>query len=192
MDGNKGTQKGHPYISQNDRESHLKMENDSAGVLSIEQLRYLVRLLDRSDVSELEIKNSGEGTRLVLRKAKALESNGQHPSDVLNAQFIDFPAQAQSLAPATAAPEETRHHLSAHLVGIFHRWAKPRGGALVAVGDRVKVGQLVATIESLNVINDVESPIAGRVIEILVQEGQPVEYGQYLMLVDSAGEEEGA
>jgi biotin carboxyl carrier protein len=51
------------------------------------------------------------------------------------------------------------------------------------------VGQLVATIESLNVINEVESPVAGSVVEILVQEGQPVEYGQHLVVIDSAAEE---
>jgi len=55
----------------------------------------------------------------------------------------------------------------------------------------VKEGQLVATIESLNVINDVESPVAGRVVEILTQEGQPVEYGQKLMVIDSSTEGEG-
>ena len=192
MDRNKGTPKRHSYISQNDRESPLNMENESSGGLSIEHLRHLVRLLDRSDVSELEVTRTEEGTRLVLRKAKAPESNGQHPSGTLNAQFIDYHALAQSPTPPAVPSEETRHHISAHLVGIFHRWARPRGGALVAVGDRVKVGQLVATIESLNVINEVESPFAGRVVEILVQEGQPVEFGQHLMLIDSAEGEEGA
>jgi acetyl-CoA carboxylase biotin carboxyl carrier protein len=88
-------------------------------------------------------------------------------------------------------PAETRHYITSHLVGVFHSWAKPRGGALVAVGDHVKVGQLVATIESLNVINDVESPFAGRVVEMLVQEGQSVEYGQKLMVIDISTEEEG-
>ena len=55
----------------------------------------------------------------------------------------------------------------------------------MAVGDRVKAGQLVATIQSLNVLNEVESPIAGRVTELLVQDGQAVEYGQPLMVIDN-------
>jgi acetyl-CoA carboxylase biotin carboxyl carrier protein len=77
------------------------------------------------------------------------------------------------------------HKVLAPLVGTFHTWAKPKGGALVAVGDRVKAGQLVGTIESLNVLNEVETTVAGHVVEILVQEGQPVEYGQALMTIDS-------
>ena len=145
----------------------------SASVISIEQLRHLVRLLDRSDVSELELRRTAEGTRLVLRKVKAPEGS-------------DRPTQ---LAPAAgnAAPEETEHKVVAPLVGIFHVWARPKGGAVVAVGDRVKAGQLVGTIESLNVLTEVETSVAGRVAEILVQDGQPVEYGQWLITIDTGG-----
>jgi len=84
------------------------------------------------------------------------------------------------------------HSVVAPLVGVFHSATKPRGKALVAVGDHVKAGQHLAAIESLNVINEVEAPVAGRVVEILVQEGQPVEYGQPLMTIDGDQGEEGA
>jgi biotin carboxyl carrier protein len=87
--------------------------------------------------------------------------------------------------PLQEVPDKIEHKVLAPLVGTFHTWAKPRGGALVAVGDRVKAGQLVGTIESLNVLNEVETTVAGHVVEILVQEGQPVEYGQVLMIIDS-------
>jgi acetyl-CoA carboxylase biotin carboxyl carrier protein len=148
-----------------------------AKVMSIEQLRRLVRLLDNSDVSELELKRPGEGTHLVLRKAKASESD-VHP---VKRQYV--PALVN--VPAAEVPDKTEHKVLAPLVGTFHTWAKPKGGALVAVGDRVKAGQLVGTIESLNVLTEVETTVAGHVVEIHVQEGQPVEYGQVLMTIDS-------
>ena len=153
-------------------------EEAAAGLIKIEQLERLVRLLDRSDVSELEVKYPGSvgPTRLVLRKAKAPENSEQQ----VGAQFI---MSSTGTTPPPAV--ETKHTIVAPLVGTFHTWAKPKGGALVAVGDYVKAGQLVATIQSLNVINEVESTVAGWVIEILVQEGQPVEYGQSLMVIDS-------
>lgn len=160
---------------------NLSQENNAASVISIEQLQHLVRLLDSSDVSELELRRAVEGTRLVLRKMQAPESSDDH----VEAQYV---SSASSDAPE-AKPEETEHEVVAPLVGIFHVWAKPKGGALVAVGDHIKEGQLVGTIESLNVLNEVESPVAGRVIEILVQDGQPVEYGQLLMTIDSSAEE---
>ena len=157
-------------------------EVGAASVISVEQLQRLVRLLDNSDVSELELKRAEEGTRLVLRKVKASTSSGMSNSQ-------------DGLAPVTSnlvAPLETKKEILAPLVGVFHTWAKPKGGALVAVGDRVKQGQLVATIETLNILNEVESPAAGHVVEILVQEGQAVEYGQALMTIDTSRGAEGA
>lgn len=157
-------------------ESKSKGEDDSGETISIEQLRHLVRLLDKSDISEIEVKRAEEGTRLVLRKASTSEG-----SDL---QILAAPVAA----PEATAPAETKHTVTAPLVGIFHSWAKPRGKPLVAVGDHVKVGQLLGTIQSLNVINEVESLVAGRVAEILIQDGQAVEYGQQLMIIDSAEE----
>lgn len=144
--------------------------------IDMKQLRHLVQLLDTSDVSEIEVKRANEGTRLLLRKASASEG------------FRSLDAALIVEEEAEAAAPNARITISAPLVGIFHSWAKPRGGALVTVGDRIKAKQLVATIQSLNVMNDVESTIAGRVVEILVQDGQAVEYGQPLMVIDSAEE----
>jgi len=156
----------------------LSQDDTTANVMSVEQLQHLVRLLDNSDVSELELRRAGEGIHLVLRKVKAPESN----DNVIEGQFVPPAINV----PPTEAPEETEHKVLASLVGTFHTWAKPKGGALVAVGDRVKAGQLVGTIESLNVLNEVETAATGHVVEIFVQEGQPVEYGQLLMTIDSS------
>jgi len=168
MDGNRHSSNSVEALSQ---EEQQETEN-----ISIEQLQHLVYLLDQSDVSEIEVKRADAGMRLVLRKAKATES--------VALQL----AEPSSVNGEVPAPAETKQNVVAPLVGIFHTWAKPRGRSLVAVGDRIKVGQLVGTIQSLNVINEVESSIAGRVAEILVQDGQPVEYGQPLMVIETAEE----
>ncbi|HVB60628.1 MAG TPA: biotin/lipoyl-containing protein [Ktedonobacteraceae bacterium] len=182
MDGSKPSQEEHHRAAQ-----HGRLSNTENGLTSLDQLRHLVHLLDQSDVSELELKQPGEGTRLILRKITAPSGSGMFMSGTALAS----PAQDGEQLSA-AAPEETRSFVSAHLVGIFHHWARPKGGILVAVGNHVKVGQLVATIESLDIINEVESPIAGKVVEILVQEGQPVEYGQHLLALEPVGNEEEA
>lgn len=157
--------------------SNESRDASATNVMSIEQLQRLIRLLDNSDVSELELKRPGEGTHLVLRKIMAPASN-EHPAE---RPFV----QAPHNVPAVVEPDKTEHKVLAPLVGTFHAWAKPKGGALVAVGDRVKAGQLVGTIESLNVLNEVETTVAGHVLEIFVQDGQSVEYGQVLMTIDS-------
>lgn len=164
--------------SYNDVE--VASNGDGPDLVSIEQLRHLVRLLDRSDVSEVEVKRIEEGTHLVLRKAVASDAQA-----LLSAQIVPQKTEETSVPPVT---ENKFHTIVAPLVGIFHPWAKPRGKALVAVGDRVKAGQLVGSIQALNVIYEVEASASGVVVEILVQNGQPVEYGQQLLLIDSSQE----
>lgn len=155
-----------------------------AEVMSIAQIQGLVHLLDRSDVSELEIKRASEGVHLVLRKTKAQEGV------VLTGEVVSA-TSGEGEASSEGEDGANRHAVVAPLVGVFHPWLKPRGGTLVAVGDRVKVGQLVGTIESLNVFNEVETAVAGRVVEIHVQDGQPVEYGQTLVTIEIGEAEEG-
>lgn len=154
-----------------------------AEVMSVAQIQGLVRLLDRSDVSELEVKRVDEGVHLVLRKARAQEGA------VLVSEVVAA-APAEGSATGENAENANRHNIVSSLVGVFHPWLKPRGGTLIAVGDRVKAGQLVGTIESLNVFNEVEAAVAGRVVEIHAQDGQPVEYGQVLVTIEIAEAEE--
>ena len=177
-------------MAGNDYEFPYKLEKEqdaatSHSVISIEQLQRLVRALDNSDISELELQRESDGVYLALRKAKAGEIHVLPEGALVAAASngLAMPSVADAPAPKE---KETRHKIVAPLVGTFHVWAKPRGGTLVAVGDRVKAGQLVGTIQSLNVLNEVETSVEGRVIEVHVQDGQPVEYGQVLMTIDTA------
>ena len=174
----------HPPSFNGDSLFETDEEADAAAGIEIEQLRDLVRLLDQSEVSELEVKQANGRSRLVLRKARAPEGSAQQ----LATSLPQIPVVTQTQEEQPAGPKETKHTVIAPLVGVFHTWAKPKGKSLVAIGDQVKVGQLVGTIQSLNVINEVESGIAGRVAEIFVQEGQPVEYGQPLMMIEHVEE----
>ncbi len=167
--------------------SEVQQASEEAGqvvdVMSIAQIQGLVRLLDRSDISELEIKQASEGVHLVLRKVKAQDGTALVGE-------VEASAFTEGSAADEAGADAQHHPVVAPLVGIFHPWLKPRGGTLVAVGDRVKAGQLVGTIESLNVFNEVESSVAGRVVEIHAQDGQPVEYGQVLVTIEAVEAEE--
>jgi acetyl-CoA carboxylase biotin carboxyl carrier protein len=140
--------------------------------ITVEQLQYLVRMLDKTDVSELEVKDAQKKACLVLRKAKPVKSN-------------EIPLVTSQLPEEdTSSTEQTPYTLTAPLVGIFHLWSLSKERLLVKVGDRIKERQHVGVIQSLNVANEVESPVAGSVIEILAHDGQLVEYGQPLMIID--------
>ncbi len=165
MDGNRQ----YPY----DIEPFSNDEHDER--ISVSQLKHLVHLLDMSDVSEIEVKRAEEGMHLVLRKASGQPGENTYQGQSVSAEPITTPA-------------ETRHTITSSLVGIYHPWSKPNGKQRISVGERVKVGQLVGMIQSLNVINEVETPFAGRITEIFVQDGQAVEYGQQLVIIDSSEE----
>lgn len=171
-------------MDSNRRHSH---DNDAPSVerVSTAQLQHLVRLLDESDVSEIEVKRPQQHMRLVLRKVKANTQQQATGDYQVVASSLNG---AASTAHESSAAVDPKHTVTAPLVGIFHSWAKPKGKPVVAVGDHVKVGQIVGTIQSLNVISEVESPVAGRVEELLVQDGQPVEYGQHLVVIDMSEE----
>jgi acetyl-CoA carboxylase biotin carboxyl carrier protein len=172
MDGNRQR----PYELEVDSSE----ENGTAERVSVKELQHLVHLLDGSDVSEIEVKCADTGMHLVLRKAKANQQAGAGDYQMVTATGTG--------STVVTAPVEKKHTVTASLVGIFHSWVKPKTPPLINVGDRVKVGQALGTIQSLNVLNEVESLVAGRIIEIFVQDGQPVEYGQPLMTIDSSEE----
>lgn len=153
-------------------------------VVSMAQIKGLVRLLDRSDVAELEVRCASEDVHLVLRKIKAVEIVGGEGAST-------YVAASDGVVPASE-PEAAahQHQIVAPLVGVFHPWLKPHGSNLAKVGESVKAGQLIGSIESLNVFNEIEATVAGQIVEVHVQDGQPVEYGQVLLTIESLGEEE--
>lgn len=173
----------YPHSSNANNSVSINEENKAVERVSIEQLRRLVRMLDESDVSEISIERADEGMRLVMRKAQAQDGGIQGAAAYQWAEGSE-----EELLSSEIEAGETRHTITASLVGIFHSWAKPKGKSLVAVGDLVKIGQRVGTLQSLNVMNEIETTIAGRIVEILVEEGQAVEYGQQLMVIDSSEE----
>ncbi len=95
-------------------------------------------------------------------------------------------AEADELAARGPASENEKAFVEVRspLVGVFRSSMKEHGKPLVSTDETVRQGQVVAAIEALNVLNEVEAPTAGRVKEVLVEDGQPVEYGQPLLLVE--------
>ena len=165
------------------------MPIDPGASISVDQVRRLIQMMDTSDVHELTIERESEGLRLTLRKptpvvgaASFVAAAGQEAPAFAPAQEAE-PMESAEAAPAT---QETVQKVTATLVGIFRVSLKRGSKAAVAVGDQVRVGQIMGAIEALNVMNEVETPVAGRVTEIIVKDGQPVEYGQHLMTIDAS------
>ena len=145
--------------------------------LNIAEIRQLITLMSGSDIDEIEIEQGTDGVKLALRKAAPVYSGSSDDFDEEADDGIDGASHAD-----TAADNEVT--IGAPLVGIFRTSMKPGGKALVQPGDIVRQGQIIAAIEALNVLNEVEATESGRVSEVLVSSGQPVEYGQPLMVIE--------
>ena len=160
--------------------SHM-LETPSRGTpgvhLSVATVRQLIGLMNASDLSEIVVEQPAQGVRLVLRHTVA-------PAEELAAGPL--PAEP----PPSALPAPAPLTITAPLVGAFFPALNPSHKPLVAVGDVVREGQVVAGIESLRVMNEVMAPVAGRITKIAVARGKLVEYGQTLMELEPVDESE--
>jgi len=147
---------------------------DEAEYIAADQLRHLVHLIDQSDVAELEVTYAAKKMRLVLRKAKALAI-----SDITQSEILPMREEIAK------SPQQQEQHCTvrAQLVGTFQCWSKSKDKPLVSIGDVIKEGQHVGVVRSLDIPNEIEAPVTGRILDILVQDGELVEYGQPLMTV---------
>jgi acetyl-CoA carboxylase biotin carboxyl carrier protein len=146
---------------------------DAAG-LSVEQV---VELAVRHNLAEIEVEADGTRIRVVREHAP-----GAVAPRVEAAPTIAAPLQQ----PGAEAVESTAHLLTieAPMVGTFYRAPKPDAPPFVAEGDMVKEGQVVCIVEAMKLMNEIESKVAGRIAKIVVENGQPVEFGQPLFVVD--------
>lgn len=159
--------------------------------LTIEQVRRLIQMVENSDVHELTVER--EGVKLTLRKPTPIIAPGAGMVATIaqNGQSASPTEEAVSETPAESArPAEPEHlqKITAHLVGVFRTSTRRGAKAAVSVGEKVRPAQVLAAIEALNVMNEVEAPVAGVITEIVVKEGQPVEYGQHVMTIDTSAE----
>jgi acetyl-CoA carboxylase biotin carboxyl carrier protein len=111
------------------------------------------------------------------------------PAYVASAPVATPPAASpEPAAPAPAAPAaENLHKIKSPIVGTFYAGSSPEAGPFVKVGDRVEAGQTVCIIEAMKLMNEIEADISGEVAQILVENGQPVEYGEPLFELRPAG-----
>jgi acetyl-CoA carboxylase biotin carboxyl carrier protein len=153
--------------------------------MDLRKLKTLIDLVSESGISELEV-TEGEGKVRIVKNAPPVYV--QQAPTYAAPQFaqpapVDAPAGATGApaAPAAAAPQG--HVVTSPMVGTFYRAPSPGADPFVQVGDTVKEGQTICIIEAMKLLNEIESDKSGVVKEILVENGQAVEYGQPLFVV---------
>lgn len=159
--------------------------------LSFNELRELVDVLNQTDIAELKLKSSE--FELTLRKPSALQPNVVMSAAAAPAVSMGMPASAAPAAPSSepAAPvapviDPSLVEITAPMVGTFYRSPAPEEAMFVEVGDRIQSGQTVCIIEAMKLMNELEAEVSGEIVAILVENAEPVEFGQALMRVRPA------
>ena len=151
--------------------------------MDLRKLKTLIDLVSESNVSELEITEADGKVRIVKAGAAPIVMHTVAAPAVAAAPAAAAPA-APAAAEAPAAPVETGHVVKSPMVGTFYRASSPGAKAFADVGDVVKAGQAVCIIEAMKIMNEIEADMDGTITKILVDNGQPVEYGQPLFIVE--------
>ncbi len=154
-------------------------------------LERLVKLMNENDLVELEIEEEGRTVR--LRKAPgvplAMPNAMQLLPQMQPMHMMPAPGAAPAAgagAPAPSGPPAGTVEIRSPIVGTFYKAASPESPAFVAVGDRIKTGGVVCIVEAMKVMNEIQAEVSGEVVEILVENGQAVEFDQPLFRVKTA------
>jgi acetyl-CoA carboxylase biotin carboxyl carrier protein len=146
--------------------------------MDLRKLKTLIDLVETSGIAELEIQEGEERVRITRAPAQA------------QPMVIHAPAQLPAPAPASAAvaeapvtPVDEGHTVKSPMVGTFYRAASPGAPAFVEVGDSVAQGDTLCIVEAMKLMNEIEADASGTIKAILVENGQPVEFGQPLFLI---------
>lgn len=164
--------------------------------MNFNELRELVSALNQTDVAELTLKTAE--FELTLRKPSALQPDvvvspvATAPAAALTAAPTAGTPTAPAAAPATEAPstpppapavDPSLVEITSPMVGTFYRAPAPDEPSFVEVGDRIQSGQTVCIIEAMKLMNELEAEVSGEIVDILVDNAEPIEFGQALMRV---------
>ncbi len=151
--------------------------------MDIRKVKKLIELLEESGIAEIEIKEGEEAVRI-----SRMPTGAAHvPVPVPVVPVASGSAAAAAVAreeAASAKPRPNEHVVTAPMVGTFYAASTPGAKAFVEIGDEVKVGQVLCIIEAMKMMNQIEADKAGRVTSIMAKNGDPVEFGQPLFVIE--------
>jgi acetyl-CoA carboxylase biotin carboxyl carrier protein len=157
----------------------------------LEELRELVEFLKANEIAEFDMEQDDLKVRIKFAGAPAAASSGLDMAQLSRLMASAPAAHAASAVPVAAAPveaEEVLHEVKSPIVGTFYDSPSPGAPAFVKIGDQIEVGQVLCIVEAMKLMNEVAAGEGGRVAEIVVENGEPVEFEQVLMYLEPVEE----
>ena len=158
--------------------------------MDLNYLKKLIKMLDSSELSEIEIEEEGTKIRLSKPKPKIVNLPSMQIPVVqpLQESITGLPVQAkeEKKEPVVETKQENYYEVKAPMVGTYYSSPSPDSDPYVKVGDTVKSGSVLCIIEAMKLMNEIESEVTGKIVKIMVENAQAVEYNQTLFLIDLA------
>ncbi len=149
--------------------------------MNVKELKEMIALMNENGLVEIEIER--EGQRIRIKKGMA------GFSDAAQEKYIMQPPAVLSAAPEAkdaAPPQSKRIEIKAPMVGTFYKSPAPDAPEFVEIGSDIEPGQVICIIEAMKLMNEIKSEVKGKVVDILVENAQPVEFGHALFLIEPA------
>jgi acetyl-CoA carboxylase biotin carboxyl carrier protein len=155
--------------------------------MDLKHIKSLLQLISEADVNEVYIEEGDFKIKIKKRSdAPVYSAPAPAPAPVASVVVPSAPAAQPASAPAPAAAASTTSSIKSPIVGTFYSAASPDAKAFVSVGDVISKGQPLCIIEAMKIMNEIESDVSGKVVAILVKNGQPVEFDQPLFEIEPA------
>jgi acetyl-CoA carboxylase biotin carboxyl carrier protein len=151
--------------------------------MDLRKLKTLIDLVSESNVSELEITEAEGKVRIVKGGGVVQQVAAPMAGPAANAPVAAAPALAAP-APAATAAAPAGHMVKSPMVGTFYRSASPGAKPFIEIGSQVKEGDTICIIEAMKILNEIEADKSGTITQVLVENGQAVEYGQPLFVIE--------
>jgi len=158
--------------------------------MDIRKIKKLIELLEESGIAEIEIKEGEEAVRISRMPVHVAGAQPVTPLAQTAAPAAGVPPRVPELQPAALAggaagkPKPNEHVITAPMVGTFYAAPSPGAKPFVEIGDEIKVGQVLCVIEAMKMMNQIEADKAGRIASIMARNGDPVEFGQPLFVIE--------
>ncbi|MDA1474892.1 acetyl-CoA carboxylase biotin carboxyl carrier protein [Bacillus changyiensis] len=157
-------------------------------MLNIDEIRQLIKLIDESSIDEFTYENEGSKIELKKRNNQPVQMVQEAPvvstqASPAQTQVQQPPVQEKPVNQEAASAHENLHKITSPMVGTFYASSSPDADPYVTIGSKINDSTVVCIVEAMKLFNEIEAEVKGEIVEVLVENGQLVEYGQPLFLV---------
>ena len=143
--------------------------------MDIRKIKKLIEMLQESDLNEIEVSQGEESVRI---------SRGNNNTVSTQMPLNNNPIQVPEIGKEEIQPELSGNEIKTPIVGTFYRRPNPEKAAFINVGDIIEVGDVVCIVEAMKMMNEIKSEYSGKVVSIIAEDGQPVEFDQTLIIIE--------